>query len=142
MHKEQSLLELFTNQASTIPLSGFLLNFILTALLAALLHQFYIRFGTSMSNRELFGKNFVLLALTTMLVITLVKSSLALSLGLVGALSIIRFRAAIKEPEELSYLFLAISLGLGFGAQQGPITMIAFLVILLILAAKSLIRRK
>ena len=65
-----------------------------------------------------------------MLVITIVKSSLALSLGLVGALSIVRFRSAIKEPEELSYLFLTIALGLGFGANQALITIIAFAIIL------------
>ena len=46
-----------------------------------------------------------MLGITTTIVITIVKSSLALSLGLVGALSIVRFRAAIKEPEELVYLF-------------------------------------
>lgn len=40
------------------------------------------------------------------------------SLGLVGALSIVRFRAAIKEPEELVYLFLVIALGLAFGSNQ------------------------
>ena len=51
-----------------------------------------------------------------------VKSSLALSLGLVGALSIVRFRAAIKEPEELIYLFLTIAAGLGTGAGQIKIT--------------------
>ena len=67
--------------------------------------------------------------MTTMLVISIVKSSLALSLGLVGALSIVRFRAAIKEPEELVYLFLAISIGLGFGANQGAVTTLAFLII-------------
>ena len=68
--------------------------------------------------------------MSTVLIITIVKSSLALSLGLVGALSIIRFRAAIKEPEELSYLFLAIGIGLGFGANQGKVTITAFLVII------------
>jgi len=47
-----------------------------------------------------------------------VKSSMALSLGLVGALSIVRFRAAIKEPEELIYLFLCIGIGLALGAGQ------------------------
>ena len=52
------------------------------------------------------------------IVIMIVKSSLALSLGLVGALSIVRFRAAIKEPEELVYLFLIIAIGLGCGANQ------------------------
>jgi len=50
------------------------------------------------------------------LVIVIVKSSLALSLGLVGALSIVRFRTPIKEPQELLYLFLAIGIGLGYGA--------------------------
>jgi uncharacterized membrane protein YhiD involved in acid resistance len=60
----------------------------------------------------------VILGLTTCIVITIVKSSLALSLGLVGALSIVRFRAAIKEPEELAYLFLIIAIGLGAGAGQ------------------------
>lgn len=47
----------------------------------------------------------------------MVESSLALSLGLVGALSIVRFRAAIKEPEEIVYLFFCIALGLALGAE-------------------------
>ena len=71
--------------------------------------------------------------MTTMFIITIIKSSLALSLGLVGALSIIRFRAAIKEPEELAYLFLAIAIGLGFGANQGIITVIAFGIITVVI---------
>ena len=45
-----------------------------------------------------------------------VKSSLALSLGLIGALSIVRFRAPIKEPEELAYIFMAVAIGIGFGS--------------------------
>ena len=67
--------------------------------------------------------------MTTMLIITIVKSSLALSLGLVGALSVVRFRTAIKEPEELSYLFFTIAIGLGFGANQTLITVIGFVLI-------------
>ena len=58
------------------------------------------------------------------LVIVVVKSSLALSLGLVGALSIVRFRTPIKEPEELVYLFFAIAIGLGYAAGQTAITTI------------------
>ena len=75
----------------------------------------------------------MIIALTTMLVITIVKSSLALSLGLVGALSIVRFRSAIKEPEELVYLFLAISIGLGYAAGQNLITTVLTLLILIII---------
>merc|ERR1712127_1167791 len=71
-----------------------------------------------------FSKNFVVLGVATCIVIMIVKSSLALSLGLVGALSIVRFRAAIKEPEELVYLFLIIAIGLGCGANQLIITIV------------------
>ena len=93
----------------------------------------YTKYGTSLSNRRKFSKNFVIIAMTTTLVITIVKSSLALSLGLVGALSIVRFRAAIKEPEELGFLFLAIAIGLGLGADQRIITIIAIAIILLVI---------
>jgi 4-amino-4-deoxy-L-arabinose transferase-like glycosyltransferase len=124
-----------------IPLFSFLANLLLTALLAAVLGKVYIRFGNSLSNRRHFARNFVLLAMTVMLIITIVKSSLALSLGLVGALSIVRYRAAIKEPEELGYLFVAITLGLGMGANQTIITVIAFLIIVAIIWVRSLFRR-
>jgi hypothetical protein len=56
-----------------------------------------------------------------------------LSLGLVGALSIVRFRTPIKEPEELVYLFLAIAIGLGYAAGQVLITTILILCILFII---------
>ncbi len=73
-----------------------------------------------------------------MLIISIIKSSLALSLGLVGALSIVRFRAAIKEPEELSYLFLAIAIGLGLGADQRNITLFAFVFMIGIIWLKNI----
>jgi uncharacterized membrane protein YhiD involved in acid resistance len=63
----------------------------------------------------------------------IVKNSLALSLGLVGALSIVRFRAAIKEPEELVYLFLIITAGLGCGSGQLKITIVGVIFSLLII---------
>jgi hypothetical protein len=81
-----------------------------------------------------------MVSLTTMLIITLVGSSVALSLGLVGALSIVRYRAAIKEPEELSYLFLAIATGLGMGANQPVVTVIAFMVMLTVIWVRYLIK--
>ena len=123
---------LSTSQAN-IPIIGFIVNLVLAALLALVLRKVYIKFGNSLSNRKDFSRNFLLITMTTVLIITIVKSSLALSLGLVGALSIIRFRAAIKEPEELAYLFLAIAMGLGFGANQTIVTIIAFFVILSII---------
>ena len=126
MNKLQSFEEFFISQAGHISLFGLSLNIILTAVLCAILGWVYVRFGTSLSNRHSLAKIFVLVGVTTTLVIAIVKSSLALSLGLVGALSIVRFRAAIKEPEELAFLFLTIGIGLGFGADQRATTVIAF----------------
>ena len=69
---------------------------------------------------------FLLLIPSMILIISIIKSSIALSLGLVGALSIVRFRTPIKEPEELLYLFVAIAVGLGLGANQLLATLIGF----------------
>ena len=104
----------------------------MSAVLALALSWIYDKYGDSLSNRKKFGKNFLLVTMTTMFIISIIKSSLALSLGLVGALSIIRFRAAIKEPEELAYLFFAIAIGLGLGADQTEITLLAFIIISII----------
>ena len=118
---------LITN--NDISISTFLLNLFLTLFLTKFLSLIFNRYGKSISNRILFSNNFPLIGMTTMLIITIVKSSLALSLGLVGALSVVRFRTAIKEPEELSYLFFTIAIGLGFGANQTLITVIGFVLI-------------
>jgi len=115
-----------------------LVNLGLVLILGQILVWHYLRFSPVLSNKRKFSRVFVFVAATTMLVISVVQSSLALSLGLVGALSIIRFRTPIKEPEELAYLFLAIGIGLGLGANQRAITMLAFAVILGYMALISL----
>ena len=114
----KSDLNFFINQNIQIDLQGFILSLLCAAILSFLVQLFYIRYSSTLSNRKEFAKTFVVLGVTTCIVIMIVKSSLALSLGLVGALSIVRFRAAIKEPEELVYLFLIIAIGLGCGANQ------------------------
>jgi len=130
---EQAFQQFLATSSPSIPVVDFVLNIFLSVILAALVGWVYTRYGTSLSNRRKFSKNFVIMAMTTTLVITIVKSSLALSLGLVGALSIVRFRAAIKEPEELGFLFLAIAIGLGLGANQRSITVIAITIILIVI---------
>jgi uncharacterized membrane protein YhiD involved in acid resistance len=116
---------------------GFIINLLLTICLSYIVSKVYVRHGNTLSDRRSFAKNFILLASVTMLVISIVKSSLALSLGLVGALSIVRFRAAIKEPQELSYLFLTIAIGLGFGANQRIITIVSIFIILVVIVVSN-----
>jgi hypothetical protein len=138
MNRLQTFQQFLATQSTQIEIGGFIFNLLLAGVLSFILSLVYIRYGHSLSNRRMFAKNFMLIAMTTMVIITIVKSSLALSLGLVGALSIVRFRAAIKEPEELSYLFLNIGLGLGLGADQRIITLVAFTVIVGMILLKNI----
>ena len=94
-----------------------------------ILKYIYEHKSGSFSSKIHISKIIPLLATITFLVILIVKSSLALSLGLVGALSVIRFRTPIKEPEDLAFLFFAIGLGIGFGALQIYSTTLIFLVL-------------
>ena len=130
-------LDFFANQTIQIDLSNFVINLITAIILSFLVQQTYNKTAKTLSNVQNFSKNFVILGLTTAIIITIVKSSLALSLGLVGALSIVRFRAAIKEPEELVFLFLIISVGLGCGAGQLGITIIGTIIAIIIIFAHS-----
>lgn len=112
---------------------NYLINIVLCSILLYLLSILYIKYGKSISNRFQLSRVLILVGVTTFIIISIVKSSLALSLGLVGALSIIRFRTAIKEPEELGYFFMAISIGLGLGANQLFPTLLGFMVLAIII---------
>lgn len=80
-----------------------------------------------------FAMTLVGLSLVTTLVIMAVTSNVVLSLGMVGALSIVRFRAAIKEPMEIVYLFWAIAVGIVIGAGMIPLAVIGSVIIGMIL---------
>jgi len=143
---DKSLVDFFLNENVSISTGNFVQHLLVTLVLSLLVKIVYTKFSTTISNKKEFSKNFVILGLTTCIVITIVKSSLALSLGLVGALSIVRFRAAIKEPEELAYLFLIIAIGLGAGAGQiiiitiGTVVSLTVIVFLYSLNTKEKIR--
>ena len=121
--------------AASAPLSlnSLLANLAIGTGLSLMLRWHFQRFGSAVTGRNQFSQVFILITLTTTLIITIVKASLALSLGLVGALSIVRFRTPIKEPEELAYLFMTIAIGLGLGADQTIPTVLSTVFILALL---------
>jgi len=127
--------DLLSNINSTVENNYLLIfiSFFSCTLIAFSLKFIYEERSTSLSGKYHIASIIPLLSLATFLVILIVKSSLALSLGLVGALSIVRFRTPIKEPEELVYLFLAISNGIGFASGQIVITFSIFVLIFLII---------
>jgi len=97
--------------------STMLIAYLLVGGVLALFVRFLFRkYSATASSTDSISRVFPLLTIITTAVAAVLHDSLTMSLGLVGALSIIRFRAALKEPEELIYLFLCITIGLGLGA--------------------------
>lgn len=125
----------------TSSLATFALNMLLGLALSVVVAWYYQGYGQALTNRRKLAALLPILTLTTGVVISIVKSSLALSLGLVGALSIVRFRTAIKEPEELAFLFVAIAIGLGVGAEQRWVTVVGVALLLGYLAIRLALGR-
>lgn len=87
-----------------------------------------------------YNVSFVLMTMITTLIIMTISTNIVLSLGMVGALSIVRFRTAVKDPLDIVYMFWAISAGIAVGAQMYPIALIGSLAIGAVLVYLS--RRK
>ena len=143
---QEPLSETFINN-NLIPLEPTNLIQAVLSLITALIFGYLISTSYKYSTQSLSGgrqiaSSILPLTLTVCLIITVVKSSLALSLGLVGALSIVRFRTPIKDPEDLVYLFLSIVCGLGFGANRNIYTIIGVSSILIILNLRAYVRNK
>lgn len=112
----------------------------ITALMAACLIAVYIFFIYRVMTRKAFyNKSFnislVALALITTAIILSIQSSVVISLGMVGALSIVRFRTAVKEPMDLVFLFWSISIGIICGAGLFEIAIFASLLITAVIIA-------
>lgn len=108
-------------------------NFLGAISVSFIVSKFYGRYSTSLTGKAHISVILPILTGIIFLIIVVVKTSLALSLGLVGALSIVRFRTPIKEPEELTYIFLAIAIGLGFGAGFPSITLLIVMSLLTVI---------
>ena len=132
----------FLNQNVDIDFGNFFIALFLSLILSYIIKFTYIKVGRALNDKDYFSDTFIPLAIITTLVITVIKFSLALSLGLVGALSIVRFRAAIKEPEELVYLFFVISVGLSNGANQFLLSIVSTIIIVSFLFMRNYYQTK
>lgn len=132
---DNTIIEKFATDLQA-PLSLFTLsiNLVVGIVLSLVLKIHYEKFSSTLANKKQFSIVLPFIVVVTILIITVVKTSLALSLGLVGALSIVRFRTPIKDPEDLAYLFLSIALGLGLGANQTFPTILSTFIILIFVA--------
>ena len=118
--------------------TGFSLSEVLLAMLFAVIVGLFIfwvykKTFTGILYSSGFALTLIGLTLVTTLVIIAVTSNVVLSLGMVGALSIVRFRTAIKEPMEIVFLFWSIAVGIVIGAGMIPLAVLGSVIIGIIL---------
>ena len=112
----------------------------LTALIALYIYFVYRMMNKNSFYNRSFSLSLVELAVITSAIILTIQSNIVVSLGMVGALSIVRFRTAIKDPMDLVFLFWSISVGIICGAGFAMIAVIASLVLTILLVVISLAR--
>lgn len=122
---------------SAINYANWSLGLILLILYTLVFQVLFRKFALVASNRDVFASNFIFFAVAIYLIITTIKSSLALSLGLVGALSIIRFRTAIKEPEQIIFLLSLTAIAISLAAEQYIVSTVSVLVFSVIAATRN-----
>lgn len=123
---KKSVIEEFTGTISTLDIFLSLLVAILAAIIVVFIYK---KTYTGVSYTKSFSLSILLLAMVTSLVIRTINSNLALSLGMVGALSIVRFRTAVKDPVDTIFMFWAITVGIMSGAGLYLTTLIATIIL-------------
>lgn len=116
----------------SLSVAAVLLSFAVAAICAALIYVVYRYFYKGVSYSPNFGMLLIILTLLTNFIIICISTNLVLSLGMVGALSIVRFRAAVKEPLDVGFLFFAIAAGLTSGARLYLIAVLGTVLVALI----------
>jgi len=129
----------FLEQTTDFSIAGATVSLLSSVLIGLFIFFIYKKTYAGVMYSKPFNTSLVLLTVLTTFVILAVTSNVVLSLGMVGALSIVRFRTAIKEPLDLVFLFWSISVGIILGAGLYPLAFLGSLFItalLVILTSK------
>jgi uncharacterized membrane protein YhiD involved in acid resistance len=132
---KQLIYDSLLSETGGLTLQDVFINFIAAAILACLIYISYKVSHSGAVYSERFNVSLVMLTMVTTLVMNVIGNNIALSLGMVGALSIVRFRTAIKDPRDTAYIFWAIAVGICCGVSDYLIAAIGsvFIFIFLIL---------
>lgn len=106
----------------------------LSLLMGCLIYAVYRRFYAGVIYSRSFAVTLVGMTVLTCMVTLAISTNIVISLGMVGALSIVRFRTAVKDPMDLLYLFWAITTGITMGAGMYMLAFCAALVVIVMLA--------
>lgn len=138
---KDQLMNYFESKAGVLTLEDILLNFLIASILASVIFLSYRLTHSGVSYSGRFNVTLVMLTLVTTLVMNVIGNNIALSLGMVGALSIVRFRTAVKDTRDTAYIFWCIAIGICCGVSEYMIagigTTVIFLLMMLFGAVKS-----
>lgn len=129
----QELIFQLTEQSADLSLADIITNFIVATILSIgiFISYWYTHVGTAYSRK--FNVSLITLAILTATVMTVIGNNIALSLGMVGALSIVRFRTAIKDSRDTTYIFWAIVVGIGCGSGAYLVATFGSIIIFIVL---------
>ena len=130
---EQLLNFSFLDKAASFSIPDILAALIVSFALGLFIFFVYTKTFRGVMHSSSFGVALIAMGLITTLIILAVSTNLIVSLGMVGALSIVRFRTVVKEPLDLVYLFWSITTGIVVGAGLIPLAIIGAVIIGLIL---------
>lgn len=134
---KRSILELDT--FANFSIINMLISLTLTLVITLVIFYVYkITYRGVVYNHN-FNISLLLLSLVTSMIIMAISSNVILSLGMVGALSIVRFRAAIKDPRDLVFMFWAIAIGISCGAGMYALAIVgtSFISVVLLVMTRS-----
>jgi len=112
------LFDLSTLELNNTSYLDYFFGLISTSFFVLLVRMIYLKYSNTVSNKILTANLFFIFGISIFLIVVTIKSSIVLSLGLVGALSIIRFRTAIKEPEQIIYFLFITGISISTAADS------------------------
>ena len=133
--------EQFTNSnVSTLGLLDLLFILTITLLLTLAMVLVYRRVYTDVTYSQSYIITLIIVSLITTMIVISIRSNLIISLGMVGALSIVRFRTPLKEPLDLGFMFWAVGIGISMGALNYNVGILFSLFIGIVIIIVSRIR--
>lgn len=129
----KKILEALSEMQTKMPIQTILIVLIVAFILAMIVYFTYKYTYNGVLYNPRFNLSLVVIILVTTIVMVVIGSNISVSLGMVGALSIVRFRTAVKDPRDTAFIFWGIVIGLACGTQNYYIAIIGSLFICLVL---------
>ncbi len=137
--KEQ-IIKVLSANATTLTMSQILINFAVALVIGLVIFVSYRTSHARVVYSGRFNVSLLMITIITTLIMSVIGNNIALSLGMVGALSIVRFRTAVKSPRDTAYIFWCISVGICCGVAEYRVAITGSVVIFVLLVLMGFVQ--